>query len=178
MQDILTASLEVVTVSFALVMVFDFISGLKCIAQPAQFQSRPQIEPEVIALGTKTLEPLGHLPDPWMLPAREMPVRTQKPAPTEPKPLLLLPQAKEDTAQPPLPTSAKPTLDKLLADVDLDQLQLRPARKIAKLLNISQKLNSKDKPLGFLRAQIKAKLHQSQEIPPQTIEVVRELLAS
>ncbi len=172
MQDILTASLEVVTVSFALVMIFDFISGLKRIAQPAQFQSRVT-EPEAIALGTETLDPPGQLPDPRILPAGEIPVKPHKPvpAPLESTPLLL-PQAKE-VAQPPLPTSAKPTLDELLAGVDLNTLQLRPARKIAKVLGVAQKIGGKDQPLSWLRAQIKKRLEQA---PTETAQVIGEVL--
>ena len=65
-----------------------------------------------------------------------------------------------------------------LAGVDLDTLQLRPARKIARALGIAQKVNGKDQPLSWLCSQIKNRLQQSQEVSPEAIEAVRELLAS
>lgn len=67
-----------------------------------------------------------------------------------------------------------PTLEQLLLGIDLDKLQLRPARKIAGRLNIQQKVNGKDQPLGFLRAQIKKRLsEQPQEVAPVISEILR-----
>ncbi len=67
-----------------------------------------------------------------------------------------------------------PTLEQLLLGIDLDKLQLRPARKIAGRLNIQQKVNGKDQPLGFLRAQIKKRLsEQPQEVAPVIEEILR-----
>jgi hypothetical protein len=66
------------------------------------------------------------------------------------------------------------TLEQLLKGIDLDKLQLRPARKIAGRLNIQQKVNGKDQPLGFLRAQIKKRLsEQPQEVAPVIEEILR-----
>lgn len=67
-----------------------------------------------------------------------------------------------------------PTLQQLLLGIDLDKLQLRPARKIAGRLNIQQKVNGKDQPLSFLRAQIKKRLsEQPQEVAPVIEEILR-----
>ena len=51
--------------------------------------------------------------------------------------------------------------------IDIDTLQLRPARKIAKALGIAQKVNGKDQPLSWLKAQIQAKLQQPQPLSPR-----------
>ena len=83
------------------------------------------------------------------------------------KPLLLLPQV-----------TAESNLNELFSAIDIDKLPLRRARKIAKALGIAQKVNKKDQPLSWLRAQIKAKLQQPQELPTTAILAVRELLAS
>jgi len=67
----------------------------------------------------------------------------------------------------------EPTLEKLLLGIDLDTLQLRPARKICGRLGIQQKVNSKDAPLSWLRAQIKAKLTEK---PTEVAPVIQEVL--
>ena len=71
-------------------------------------------------------------------------------------------------------SQSEPTLEQLLKGIDLDKLQLRPARKIASRLNIAQKVGGKDQPLGFLRAQIKKRLsEQPQEVAPVIQEILR-----
>jgi hypothetical protein len=65
------------------------------------------------------------------------------------------------------------TLEELLLGIDLDTLQLRPARKICSRLGIQQKVNSKDAPLSWLRAQIKAKLSEK---PTEVVPVIQEVL--
>jgi len=71
-------------------------------------------------------------------------------------------------------SQTEPTLEQLLLGIDLDKLQLRPARKIASRLNIAQKVGGKDQPLGFLRAQIKKRLsEQPQEVAPVIWEIER-----
>ena len=67
----------------------------------------------------------------------------------------------------------EPTLEKLLLGIDLDTLQLRPARKICSRLGIQQKVNSKDAPLSWLRAQIKAKLSEK---PTEVVPVIQDVL--
>lgn len=103
--------------------------------------------------------------------------------PTIPGPDPVLTDPEEATAQQyflaeTTPASVTRSLEEMLQGVDLDTLQLRPARKIAKALSIAQKINKQDQPLSFLRAQIKAKLQQSGELPPEAIDAIRELLAS
>ena len=54
-----------------------------------------------------------------------------------------------------------PELEDLLRGVDLNKLKLRQDRKIAKVLEIAQKVNDRDQKLEFLRSQIKLKLQQA-----------------
>ena len=62
-----------------------------------------------------------------------------------------------------------PTLEELLLGIDLDTMQLRPARKIAGKLGIAQKVNGKDAPLAWLRAQIKNRLSEK---PIETAPII------
>jgi len=71
-------------------------------------------------------------------------------------------------------SSPGPTLEELLLGLDLDTLQLRPARKICGRIGIQQKVNGKDAPLSWLRAQIKALLSEkSTEVAPVIQEVLK-----
>jgi len=67
----------------------------------------------------------------------------------------------------------EPTLEQLLADIDLDTLQLRPARKICSRLGIQQKVNGKDAPLSWLRSQIKSRLSEK---PTEVAPIIQEVL--
>lgn len=67
----------------------------------------------------------------------------------------------------------EPTIEELLQDIDLDTLQLRPARKICSKLGIQQKVNGKDAPLSWLRAQIKGHLTEK---PQETAQVIMSVL--
>ena len=72
------------------------------------------------------------------------------------------------------PQSSVPSLEELLDGIDLDKLPLRKARKIASRLGLKQKLNQRDKPLSWLRAQIKKRLTESSQ-PQAVASVIREL---
>jgi hypothetical protein len=80
------------------------------------------------------------------------------------------PEQESSTLEPP---NQEPTLEELFLGIDLDTLQLRPARKICGRLGIQQKVNSKDAPLSWLRAQIKAKLSEK---PTEVVPVIQEVL--
>jgi hypothetical protein len=69
----------------------------------------------------------------------------------------------------------KPTLEELLEGIDVDSLQLRPARKICGRLTppIVQKVNGKDAPLSWLRSQIKSRLSEK---PTEVVPVIQEIL--
>ncbi len=67
----------------------------------------------------------------------------------------------------------EPTLEELLQGIDLDTLQLRPARKICSRLGIQQKVNGKDAPLSWLRSQIKSRLSEK---PIEVVPIIQEVL--
>jgi hypothetical protein len=66
-----------------------------------------------------------------------------------------------------------PTLEELLLGIDLDTMPLRPARKIAGKLGIAQKVNGKDAPLAWLRAQIKNRLSEK---PIETAPIILQVM--
>lgn len=176
-QDFLTFLFEVIALGFIALMTLDFITEL----MPSL--KMPQASPSQLSIFDIELEPelLFTLLDPWTLPVDELAEITEpepfKNAQHQHKPLLLLPQAQEVVAKrSPATASAKSKLDELLVGVDLDKLQLRPARKIAKALGIAQKINGVDRKLDFLRAQIRSKLQQPQTLSSDAVEAVRELL--
>ena len=140
----------------------------------------PLVSPGQLNLFDLKPKTLFLLPDPWTLPTDKITeVQPQQTLQIEQKPvLLLLPLVKEISIQPPLATTAKSKLDQALLHIDIDKLQLRPARKIAKALNIAQKINGRDQTLSFFRSQIKAKLQQSEALSAETVKVLREALAS
>jgi hypothetical protein len=108
---------------------------------------------------------LIQLPNPWLLPLPvEESVVLVKLVQKEQRHLRLLPQAKVIDV-------SNPELEDLLQKVGLDQLKLRQAGKIAKVLGIAQKVNGRDQKLAFLISQIKAKLQQE-----TLVNTERELL--
>ncbi|MEC4812734.1 MAG: hypothetical protein SAK29_05590 [Scytonema sp. PMC 1069.18] len=80
--------------------------------------------------------------------------------------------AHHKSAIPPIPETTV-LVDNLVLGINIEKLQLRPARKIAKALNIAQKVQGKNVPLSWLRSQIKARL---KEQPIQTAEVISSIL--
>lgn len=163
MQELLTASAELIILIFSVAFLLDLAIVLNnCWIASAQKLSSPhQIEAPTAApqmrLEKKAIALM--LPDPWMLPIDEVAEISipQRYPPNKLKPLLLLPAAKDETASS-LPITAAPNLDELFLNIDIDKLQLRQARKIASSLGISQKVNGRDQKLSWLLAQIKAKL--------------------
>jgi hypothetical protein len=71
------------------------------------------------------------------------------------------------------PANQEPTLEELLCAIDIDSLQLRPARKICGKLGIQQKVNGKDAPLCWLRSQIKSRLSEQ---PTEVVPIIQEVL--
>ena len=172
-QDFLTFLFDAIALLFLTIATIDFTTGL----MPRLKIS--SISPGQLSLFDHKPEPLPLLPDPWTLPIDEVAEISPHKlcSPNKSKPLLLLPAAKKETAIS-VPITAAPNLDELFLDIDIDKLQLRLARKIAKSLGISQKNNGRDQKLSWLRTQIKAKLHHPQELPTTAILAVRDLLAS
>lgn len=176
-QKILTLLFDAIALAFITIAILDFIAGLMPLMPRYKM---PLVSPSQLNLFD--LKPVPLLPDPWTLPIDkivEVTAQPQQTAQIEQKPvLMLLPPVKEISIRPPLPTAAEPKLDQLLSHINIDKLQLRPARKIAKALNIAQKINGRDQTLSFLRNQIKVKLQQSEVLSVEIVEVVREVLAS
>jgi len=175
-QYFLTLLFEAIALGFIAIATFDFITGLIPKINLVQ-----QVSPDRLSVFDLKLEPeaeaLPLILDPWTLPlediAKEI-TESSSPVQYQHKPLLLLPQAQEVVGErSPISVSAKTVLDELLVRVDLEELQLRPARKIAKVLGIAQKVNGRDRPLSFLRSQIKNKLQQSPSLELETIEAVQ-----
>ena len=85
----------------------------------------------------------------------------------------------EVSPQPKEPSVSTLSSDELEGGIDIDTLQLRPARKIAKALGIKQTVTNggkkKDKPLGWLRREIKQKLQQN---PQAVAPVIKKVLAA
>jgi hypothetical protein len=183
MQELLTASAELIVLVFSAAFLLDlaivlnncWIASAIKLSSPYQLEAptaKPHLQSENIAIASM-------LPDPWMLPldeVAEIPI-PQRCSASQPKPLLLLPQSDVVTTSS-LQLNAEPTLDELFSGIDIDKLQLRRARQIAKALGIAQKVNKKDQPISWLRAQIKAKLQHPHELPTTEILAVRDLLAS
>lgn len=173
-QEFLTLLFNVIALSFITVATLDFITGLTPLMPRFKL---PVASPGQLNLFDLKPLPLPLLPDPWTLPIDEIASVTAQPqqqtVQIEQKPvLMLLPPVKEISIQPPLTATAKLKLVKLLSDIDIDKLQLRPARKIAKVLNIAQKINGRDQTLSFLRNQIKVKLQQLETLSVETVEVL------
>ncbi len=111
---------------------------------------------------------MPQLPDPWLLPVEDKANLLTKTFSREQKHLRLLPPAKGiDVSQ--------PELEDLLPGVDLENLKLRQARKIAKVLGIAQKVNGRDQKLAFLVSQIKSKLQQETSLQVEVIKLVDEV---
>lgn len=145
--------------------------------QPPSTNSQPQALPKLL--------------DPWLLPVEDTATPSDRNIQQQPKPILLLAQAKAmGEVRLSSSTIAEQSGDRYISTlegllpavnavnaVNLDTIKLRQARKIAKMLEIAQKVNGKDKKLDWLKAQIKAKLQQERSPQPEVIAVVRELIA-
>lgn len=164
-QELLTLLFDALGLSFITIATLDFIAGLTPLMPRYK---TPLVSPGQLSLFDLKPEPLPLLPDPWTLPIDEVISIPQAHnfSAKQSKPLLLLPQAKEVVAANSSQTIVEQPLDQLLSGVNIEKLQLRRARQIAKTLGIPQKLNGKDQPLSWLRAQIKAHLQLRNELLP------------
>lgn len=104
-------------------------------------ETAPTVTAESQVKPVKTVASLVNLPDPWTIPVREitkvLDLQQQSTKCQEPKLLLLLPPVKPLLLLPPVKVA--PKAEQLLAGVNLDKLPLRLARKVAKVLGITQK---------------------------------------
>ena len=191
-QELLTFLFNAIALGFITIASIDFgtrlVIAYKQVSIALDFPlTNPQEPSGQLPLAVKQQE-LGQLPDSWLLPVAENPLQLRFPSPEffkredkaeivsnilvaqkEPKHLRLLPPAKTIDV-------SNPELEDLLRGIDLNELKLRRARKIAKALGIAQKVNGRDQKLAFLVSQIKVKLQQAKA---EIVEAVRqELLAS
>jgi hypothetical protein len=77
-----------------------------------------------------------------------------------------------DIASPSAEPTTEPTPEPV-PSVDVTKLPLREARKIAKQLGIKQKVNGKDAPVSWLRAQIQQKLAEDASIAAVVADCLR-----
>ena len=191
-QELLTFLFNGIALGSIIIAAIDFgtrlVIAYKQVSIALDFPlTNPQEPSGQLPLAVKQQE-LGQLPDSWLLPVAENPLQLRFPSPEffkredkaeivsnilvaqkEPKHLRLLPPAKTIDV-------SNPELEDLLRGIDLNELKLRQARKIAKALGIAQKVNGRDQKLAFLVSQIKVKLQQAKA---EIVEAVRqELLAS
>ena len=191
-QELLTFLFNAIALGFITIASIDFgtrlVIAYKQVSIALDFPlTNPQEPSGQLPLAVKQQE-LGQLPDSWLLPVAENPLQLRFPSPEffkredkaeivsnilvaqkEPKHLRLLPPAKTIDV-------SNPELEDLLRGIDLNELKLRQARKIAKALGIAHKVNGRDQKLAFLVSQIKVKLQQAKA---EIVEAVRqELLAS
>ena len=191
-QESLTFLFNAIALGFIIIASMDFgtrlVVAYKQVSSISNSPSASTQKPiSKLPLAVKQQE-LDQLPDPWLLPVAENPLLLRFPSPEffkredkaeivsnilvaqkEPKHLRLLPPAKTIDV-------SNPELEDLLRGIDLNELKLRQARKIAKALGIAQKVNGRDQKLAFLVSQIKVKLQQAKA---EIVEAVRqELLAS
>lgn len=182
-QEILTFLIDAIALSFAALLITQFVSGLiplvrKNFTNATKKLSLTAFDIAKIFDVDSGAENFSPLPDPWFLAIDSVVQETASPSAAVEqfqRPLLLLPPAKDIAER--LSTSTDTTFDRLSAIESLDKLSLRTARKIANALKIVQKLDKKDKSLSSLRSEIKAKLLQPQLLPKNTVDVVCELIA-
>lgn len=173
-QELLTLLFDALGLSFITIATLDFIVGLTPLMPRHKL---PLASPGQLSLFDLKPERLPILPDPWTLPLNDVAEIVsrrdfQHYAPSYPiKPLLLLPQAKEVVTANSLQITVEQPLDQLLSGVNIEKLQLRRARQIAKTLGIPQKINGKDQPVSWLRAQIKAHLQLRKELLDQQAKI-------
>lgn len=178
-QQSLTFLLETIAIGFITIATIDLSREIIALykqvfvapKQPPLTNSKPQVLPQ--------------LPDPWTLPIEETAAPSDRCLQEQPKSVLLLAQAKAmgevrslnvDEAQ--SLGQCEVMLKELLLGVDLDRLQLRPARKLAKVLGIAQKTNGRDQKLTFLRGQIKLKLQETRSLKAEVIAVLKAELTA
>ena len=177
-QELLTFLFNAIALGFIIIATMDFgtrlVVAYKQVSSTSNLPSTSTRKPiSKLPLAVKP-QGLGQLPDPWLLPvqAKGEIVPLTNLAQGEQKHLRLLPPAK-------IINVFNLKLEDLLRGLDLDKLKLRQARKVAKVLEIAQKVNRRDQKLAFLVSQIKAKLQQETLLQPELMKLVNEaLLAS
>lgn len=181
-QEFLTFLIDAIVLSFVTLMLVDFVSRLIELARTSATSSQQILASDEI---TKIFDakpeieqlPTVFLPDPWFLPIENEVREIATPKISMPQiqtPLLLLPFA-EPVSLPHEDNESNAV--ELFHQIDFDKLQLRSARKIAKLLEIPQKVNGRDQKLSDLKSEIKIRFQQTQLLPEDAIDLVRALIA-
>jgi len=193
LQDFLTIAVQIIVIGTVLFMTVDFLNQARLfgghqiptnwkpdtividITQPIKteiamtFAPQEETVPQVNVGSAVTLK----LPNPWLADDKtEVSSVNIESAKSEFKHLLLLAPSKSNSHSLSL-ANVEQNIDQILTEVDFNQLLLRAAHKIAKALDISQKVNGKNQPLSLLKQQIKAKLLEEDKI---TVETVKDLL--
>ncbi len=146
-QELLTFLFNVIALGFLGIAAMDFGTRAVTVYKQVSFSSSSPLtsaqQPiSELPLATTPSRVLSQLPDPWLLPMKYEASTSTKTCSKEQKHLRLLPQAK-------VINISNPKLEDLLQGVGLDKLKLRPARKIAKVLGIAQKVNGRDQKFAF-----------------------------
>lgn len=174
-QELLTFLFNAIALGFLAIAAIDF--GTRAVTvykQVSAVSSSPLIfaqqRTRKLPLAATPKE-LPQFPDPWLLPLPvEEAIAFVKPLQKNQKHLRLLPQATE------ISIAVAPKKEELLLGVNIDELKLRQARRIAKLLEIAQKVNGRDQKLEALKSQIKSKLQQAKS--EVLLLVKQEVIAS
>ena len=158
-QELLTFLFNAIALGFLATAAMDFGTRAVTVYKQVSFSSSSPLTSAQQPISELPLVPipqlLPQLPDPWLLPLPvEEAIAFVKPLQKNQKHLRLLPQATE------ISIAVAPKKEELLLGVNIDELKLRQARRIAKLLEIAQKVNGRDQKLEALKSQIKSKLHQ------------------
>ena len=166
-QHLMTLVIETLVFLFALVAALDFVTGLVALVPTVPSSQALMSETDTSffpSLSDKLIE-RELLPEPAIVKEPAQQQEVEQPIASslvEPLPQL------EDNVK---------SVSPILEEEKIDKLPLRLARKLAKQLQLPQKANGQDIPLAHIRANIKAKLQES-EVSREAAEAVRALLTS
>ena len=101
MQDFIAIATIFIALSFAAIVMIDFISGLVAIWEKAGSQSQPQVSASVLIEQSPAPKLKAEVtPDPWVLPVEEVAFALPPLQMNNIKPIFLLPAAPEVVKQP------------------------------------------------------------------------------
>ena len=101
MQDFIAIATIFIALSFAAIVMIDFISGLVAIWEKAGSQSQPQVSASVLIEQSPAPKLKAEVtPDPWVLPVEEVAFALPPLQMNNIKPIFLLPAAPEVAGQP------------------------------------------------------------------------------
>ena len=119
MQDFIAIATIFIALSFAAIVMIDFISGLVAIWEKAGSQSQPQVSASVLIEQSPAPKLKAEVtPDPWVQPVEEAAIALPPQQMNNIKPIFLLPAAPEVVKQPE-------------NDMDYTQLSIRQLKRLA-----------------------------------------------